>query len=161
MICYFSYQPILTVGQPAAGAAPQRARSPVRRAGLPPISTVVLPIGKTLTVRCPVLGGIGQICWSPATAAGIPPIQTVDTPGPATVPPCVVTSPNRAAAGISVFIQLIFTSDPFKTAIAAELTSAPPEPSSLACACAEIVMFIPSRLMSPLVLIFRLPRLSY
>ena len=37
--------------------------------------------------------------WSVATAAGIPPMSTVGSPGPMMVPPWVVVSVTRAAAG--------------------------------------------------------------
>ena len=80
--------------------APQMHVSVVRRAGIPPIITVELPIGKGLTVGKCAGGGITQTWLSVAIAAGIPPISTVGTPGPIMVPPCVVTSPTLAAGGI-------------------------------------------------------------
>ena len=78
----------------------------MRKAGIPPISTVVLPIGNMLAVKCPVLAGMTHTWLSVATAAGIPPINTVATPGPTIVPPCVVVSPTLAAFGICVCLLL-------------------------------------------------------
>jgi hypothetical protein len=37
--------PIITVGLPTAAEAPHRHTSPTRKAGRPPIITVVLPMG--------------------------------------------------------------------------------------------------------------------
>jgi hypothetical protein len=42
--------PIETVGAPTAAMAPQALASLVRRAGMPPIITVLLPAGKGPTV---------------------------------------------------------------------------------------------------------------
>lgn len=103
------YQPpIRTVGQPTAALAPQRQTSVVRIAGLPQINTVVLPIINGEDVRCGVLGvgTIAQVCISPITAAGIPPIITVAAPGPVITPPCVVKSPNLAAADIIIYLLI-------------------------------------------------------
>jgi hypothetical protein len=90
--------PIITVGAPIKIGAPQPAISPTRKAGLPPMNTVTLPIGKGV-------GGCGvgtneQACKSPTTAAGIPPIVTVGTPGPVIAPGCPVISPTLAALAI-------------------------------------------------------------
>ncbi len=82
-------------------AAPQIQVSLVLKAGFPPIKTVVLPTGKILAVGWWPDGGKAQTWLSVATAAGIPAIRTVGTPGPTIVPPCVVVSVTRAAAGIS------------------------------------------------------------
>ena len=82
-----SYPPILTVTHPTAAIAPQMQASVVRKAGLPPIITVALPIGKMEDVMWPVLGGITHTWLSVATAAGCPPIITVGAPGPTIVPP--------------------------------------------------------------------------
>jgi len=80
-------QPIITVGSPTTAIAPQMQASDVRNAGMPPINTVALPIGKGLAVGWWAFGGSEQTCMSPATAAGIPPVKTVPTPGPTIVPP--------------------------------------------------------------------------
>jgi hypothetical protein len=90
------------VGSPTAAIAPQMQVSVVRSAGRPPISTVVLPEGNTLAVGTWPGGGIEQTCWSVATAAGFYPIRTVATHGPRIVPPWVLVSVTRAAAGIVV-----------------------------------------------------------
>jgi len=92
---------MITVGVPTAAEAPQMHTSPTRKAGIPPIKTVVLPIGKGLTVGTWPGGGIGQTCWSVATAAGIPPMRTVAFPGPIMVPPCVLVSVTLAAGGMA------------------------------------------------------------
>ena len=81
--------------------------SPIRAAGLPPISTVLEPIAM-------VSGGPTQVHESPITAAGSFPIITVGTPGPTIGPPTcgiggtpgvcigqVCISVNRAAGGIA------------------------------------------------------------
>src|SRR6267142_2441539 len=81
--------------------APQMQASLARTAGRPPMSTVVLPLGKALTVGWWPTGGNEHTCRSPATAAGMPPISTVATPGPVITPPCVLVSPTRAAAGMA------------------------------------------------------------
>ncbi len=79
--------PIRTVGAPRTAEAPHTEASPTLRAGLPPINTVALPVGKGPTVGwCPV-GGSAQTWRSAATAAGIPPIRTVGMPGPEMTPP--------------------------------------------------------------------------
>lgn len=93
----------MTVGSPTAAMAPQMQVSVLRMAGIPPMSTVLLPLGKGLAVGWWALGGSEQTCMSPATAAGIPPISTVALPGPTMVPPCVLVSPTLAAAGIGSF----------------------------------------------------------
>jgi hypothetical protein len=49
MILFHNY-PIKTVGSPTAAEAPQMQTSPTLMAGLPPMSTVVLPTGNGLTV---------------------------------------------------------------------------------------------------------------
>lgn len=67
-------------------AAPQPDRSPTRRAGFPPIITVVLPIGNGVG-GCGGVTGNAQVCKSPTSAAGIPPMITVGQPGPLTIPP--------------------------------------------------------------------------
>src|SRR5215472_2437259 len=46
--------------------------------------------------------GTAQTWVSPATDAGMPPIRTLATPGPESVPPWLLGSPTRAAAGTSV-----------------------------------------------------------
>ena len=75
---------------------PFNAESPIRRAGRPPIKTVVLPAAKAM-------GGFPDagVLMSPTTAAGNPPIKTVGTPGPVMTPSAVV-SDILAAKGISV-----------------------------------------------------------
>src|SRR5262245_43362696 len=77
--------------------------SPSRAAGMPPMSTVPLP----LTTRS---GGPAQVSMSPSLSAGMPPISTVGPPGgnagPPTCGPAGVTightcmSLTRAAGGI-------------------------------------------------------------
>jgi hypothetical protein len=84
---FYLIHPIITVGSPTAAIAPQMQESVVLIAGMPPINTVALPIGKALEVGWWPLGGSEHTCMSPATEAGIPPIKTVDTPGPVMVPP--------------------------------------------------------------------------
>jgi hypothetical protein len=102
------YPPIITVGQPPIGMAPQPQGSVTRKAGLPPIITMELPRmngdeGMWLG------GGMGQTWVSPITAAGMPPIITVETPGPMMTPPWLVGSPTLAAAAISsVFLYWFF-----------------------------------------------------
>src|SRR5262245_6742664 len=93
---------MITVGAPTAAPAPQMQTSDVRTAGRPPTRTVALPAGNGLVGGCPVAGGSAHTCRSPITAAGMPAISTVATPGPVMVPPCVLTSPTRAAGGTSV-----------------------------------------------------------
>ena len=103
------HPPISTVGAPTTAIAPQTQASVVLIAGLPPINTVVLPMGKGLTVGWWPTGGSEQACRSPATAAGNPPIKTVGTPGPVMIPPWLLTSVTLAAAGIA--IRLIYLND--------------------------------------------------
>jgi hypothetical protein len=92
---------MLTEVAPTAAMAPHAQQSVVRNAGLPPICTVALPKTKGLEVGWCVSGGRTHTWVSDATAAGIPSMLTVATPGPIMVPPWVVTSPTRAAGGIS------------------------------------------------------------
>jgi hypothetical protein len=91
------------VGSPTAAPAPHRQVSPTRRAGFPPMRTVVLPMGNRLAVGAWAGGGMGQTWLSVATAAGRLPINTVGTPGPTITPPWVLTSVTRAAAGMFKF----------------------------------------------------------
>ena len=104
---------MMTVGHPTAAIAPQPHTSVVRNAGLPPISTVVLPITNGDDGIC-AGGGIGQVCKSPITAAGIPPINTVGSPGPVITPPWVVTSPTLAAAAIPVLFLIYLYNGAFE-----------------------------------------------
>src|SRR5688572_14112500 len=71
---------ISTVGQPATMVPPCAVLSPIRAAGLPPISTFVLPM---MTES----GGPTHTAIEPIVAAGIPPISTVGVPGVVTGPP--------------------------------------------------------------------------
>lgn len=119
---------MITVGEPTADIAPQMHASVVLNAGRPLMRTVVLPIGNALTGMCDG-GGITHACMSPTTAAGIPPTSTVDTPGPVIVPPCVVTSPTRAAGGTSS-PQFNCTTEPLTAVEAVLVSSAPDAPSS-------------------------------
>ena len=50
----------MTVGSPTAAEAPQIQTSPTRTAGLPPIITETLPIGKGLDVGWCEFGGREQ-----------------------------------------------------------------------------------------------------
>jgi hypothetical protein len=81
-----SQPPIKTVGQPdriVSGGPVQVAMSPMRAAGMLPISTVALPnvIGPPTWGTGGVLGvTIGHTCMSPMRAAGWPPIITVGNP---------------------------------------------------------------------------------
>ena len=89
-----------TVGSPTAAEAPQMQVSPTLMAGLPPMRTVALPMGKGEAVGWWALGGREHTWLSPMTQAGIPPIKTVASPGPMMVPPWLVVSSTLAAAGI-------------------------------------------------------------
>lgn len=110
--------PIITVGSPIAGEAPQTQISPTRMAGLPPINTVILPTVNGLVVGWCEFGGREHTCISPATHAGIPPIWTVGSPGPVIVPPWVEMSVTLAAAGIiDVSLLYILCSIPFTVVI--------------------------------------------
>ena len=84
--------------------APQPARSPIRAAGMPPISTVGQPGGTIGVGGCTAGGGNEQVCGVPTVAAGIPAISTVGTPGRPDHPGCPVGSPTRAAGGMSVLL---------------------------------------------------------
>jgi len=84
--------------------APHKQVSVVLKAGLPPIITVVLPIGNGLLVGACAGGGITHTWLSPTTAAGMPCIITVGMPGPTMVPPWVVTSSTRAADGMVLLV---------------------------------------------------------
>src|SRR5690349_22392788 len=101
----------MTVGAPMTIGAPQAARSPIRAAGMPPISTVGQPGGAITVGGCTAGGGNEQMCGVPTVAAGNPAIRTVGTPGGAITPGCPVGSPTLAAAGIAVssVTQLILT----------------------------------------------------
>src|SRR4051794_9673108 len=91
---YGAHPPTTTVGQPTTIGAPQPAVSPIRAAGCPPTSTVVLPGGTSGVGGCGVGGGNEHVCTVPTVAAGAPPISTVGTPGPDTTPGCPVASPT-------------------------------------------------------------------
>jgi hypothetical protein len=81
-------------------AEPFTALSPWRKAGFPPIITVVLPTPKG-PGTLPETG----VAISPTTAAGIPPIKTLGAPAPVIIP-SAVGSAIRAAKGI--FLNFIF-----------------------------------------------------
>ena len=98
--------PIITVGNPITIVPPWAVRSPIRAAGIEPISTVIDPFAITS-------GGPTQTAMSPTLAAGAPPISVVIAPGGRIGPPtcgiggtlgvtigqtCI--SPIRAAGGI-------------------------------------------------------------
>jgi hypothetical protein len=70
-----SQPPISTVGAPTTIGAPHNDMSPIRAAGITPISTVGQPGG-----------GNEQMCGVPTVAAGMPAINTVGTPGGAMTP---------------------------------------------------------------------------
>jgi hypothetical protein len=80
--------------------APHRDMSPIRAAGIPPISTVGQPGGAMAVGGCTAGGGNEQMCGVPTVAAGIPAISTVGTPGGPITPGWPVGSPTRAAGGI-------------------------------------------------------------
>src|SRR5690349_23948758 len=90
----------MTVGAPMTIGAPQAAISPIRAAGMPPISTVGQPGGAITLGGCTAGGGKEQMCGVPTVAAGIPAISTVGTPGGPITPGCPVGSPTLAAGGI-------------------------------------------------------------
>src|SRR5690348_7510026 len=81
--------------------APQAAMSPIRAAGMPPMSTVGLPGGTMADGGCTAGGGNEQMCGVPTVAAGIPAISTVGTPGGPITPGCPVGSPTLAIGGIA------------------------------------------------------------
>lgn len=90
-----------TVGQPTTIWSPLAVASPLRAAGLPPISTVGEPTTMgTLLGRWPVRICVHELAISPARAAGCPQIKTVEAPGPRIVP-LLVASPTRAAGAAS------------------------------------------------------------
>ncbi len=84
--------PISTVGQPMVIIPPCAVLSPIRAAGLPPISTVKDP-------RMITSGGPTQVQISPKAAAGIPPISTVTAPGGKIGPP---TCGTGITAGVTI-----------------------------------------------------------
>src|SRR5438270_781744 len=101
LLCHRSQPPIRTVGQPMMIGAPHRATSPIRAAGIPPISTVGQPGGAIVLGGWTAGGGNEKMCGVPTVAAGTPPISTVGTPGGPITPGCPVGSPTRAAGGMS------------------------------------------------------------
>ena len=73
-----------------SGGPTQVAMSPIRAAGMFPISTVMPPGGMIGPPTCGTGGTagvcIGQVCMSPTRAAGLPPISTVGNPTVITPP---------------------------------------------------------------------------
>ncbi len=81
--------------------APQADMSPIRAAGMPPISTVGQHGGMIAVGGCTAGGGKLQMCGVPTVAAGIPAMSTVGTPGGPITPGWPVGSPTLAAGGIA------------------------------------------------------------
>jgi len=71
----------MTFIAPMMIGAPQPDMSPIRAAGMPPISTVGQPGGTIAVGGCTAGGGNEQMCGVDTVAAGIPAIRTVGTPG--------------------------------------------------------------------------------
>lgn len=86
--------------------APQAAMSPIRAAGMPPMSTVGQPGGAIGVGGCTAGGGNEQMCGVVTVAAGSPAMSTVGTPGGPMTPGCPVGSPTRAAGGTVVLAFL-------------------------------------------------------
>lgn len=138
--------PICTVGQPIAMEPPWDVLSPMRAAGLPPISTVAEP----LMIES---GGPTHTQLSPRTAAGKPPSKTVGHPGPAIGPPTwgmggtagvcigqVCRSARRAAAGMVGGAERIAAVCILKQALARPGRFTPPAcPLSLALAVLAVL----------------------
>src|SRR5688572_18457873 len=80
------YPPMITVGQPMIIIPPCAVESPIRAAGIPPMSTVADPLMM-------LSGGPVHTHISPIRAAGNPPIKTVTEPGGNTGPPTCGTVP--------------------------------------------------------------------
>src|SRR6185312_2929425 len=103
---------MITVGSPDTMTPPCPVISPCRRAGRPPIRTLVDPM-------TPTSGPPTQTIRSPTTAAGIPPINTFTAPGPTIGPPTCGTTPLTsgqvcisvilAAKGIGPFFYLVYS----------------------------------------------------
>ena len=77
---------MITLEDPLTIVAPQAVISPMRAAGLPPITTDLLPVAIGFGGCGPAVGGKAQICVSPTATAGRQLIMTLDTPGPAMTP---------------------------------------------------------------------------
>jgi len=90
-----------TVGQPEAIGVAFAVTSPIRAAGLPPMSTVGEPPTMGVTCVCitppaPVTMSICEVAMSPVREAGLPQMRTVGAPG-GRIDPVLVSSPARAA----------------------------------------------------------------